>query len=159
MSKRDALMALIGGIRCTRTLLPSEYTLVFITNPLLYHQPTCLRVEGVNVNHVTAIILAYYKAAEVKATRHDALPDEDEFTAGVIAALMEGVRHLSPDARLWLGTAPHVVYNQQSGVTIHSTYPDDDKLYPQTKLSLFEKGILITTQYINDLTLTVPTKD
>ena len=158
-SKRDALAALIGGLRCTRTLMASDYTLVYITNPIEYHQPTCLRIEGMNVNHIIAIILAYYRVAEFRGQQEDTLPDEEEYTAGCIAALMGAIKGMNPDARVWLGSTPHVVYNEQSGVTVHSTYPDDGKLYPQTQLSLVEKGTYLTTQYINDLIQTIPTKD
>jgi len=156
MSDRHSLLALIGGIRCTRTLLPTEYTLVHITSPLAYQHTVVLRVEGINVNHVVAIILAYYTHAESKALTRGDNPDEDEFTAGCIAALMEGCRHLDKDSRIWLSTAAHVTYAGQSGVTVHVPYIDDDKLLPQTQLSLYEKGKKITTQYVNDLTLMLP---
>ena len=89
-SRKHALLALIGGIRCTRTLLPTEYSLVHITSPLDYHHNVVMRVEGVNINHVIAIILAYYTHSESKALTRGDNPDEDEFTAGCIAALMEG---------------------------------------------------------------------
>jgi len=157
-SKRGTLLALIGGIRCTRTLLQSDYTLVHITSPLNYQHTIALRIHGINVNHVTSIILAYYKVAEEVALKRGDNPDEDEFTAGCIGALMEGVRHLNKDAKIWLSSTAHVTYADQSGVTIHAAYIDDDKLLPQTQLSLYEKGRKITTQYCNELTLIVPTK-
>ena len=158
-SKKHALLALIGGIRCTRTLLPTDFSLVHITSPLDYQHTIVLRVQGVNVNHVVAIILAYYTHAESKALTRGDNPDEDEFTAGMVGALMEGVHHLNSDAQIWLSAAAHVTYATQSGVTIHVPYIDDDKLLPQTQLSLYEKGKRITTQYVNDLTLLLPTKD
>jgi len=157
--KRDALVALIGGIRCTRTLIASDYTLIYFTNPLQYHQPICLRVEGVNINHVIAIILAYYTVKELRAMAEDTLPDEEEYTSGCIAALMNAVKAINSDARLWLGSTPHVVYNELSGVTVHSTYPDNGKLFPQTQVTLVEQGTILTTQYINDLIQTIPTKE
>ena len=157
--RRHALLALIGGIRCTRTLLPTDYTLVHITSPIDYQHTIVLRVEGVNVNHVVAIVLAYLQAAEGVAMVCGDMPDEDEYTAGLVGALMEGVKHLNTDSKLWLGAAAHCTYAEQSGVTVHSTYPDDGKLFPQTQLSLFEKGRHITTQYANELTQSVTPKE
>lgn len=160
-SKRNHLLALIGGIRCTRTLLPSECTLVYFTNPLDYHQPICIRVIGININNITAIILAYYEEAEKHCLdgKYSTMLSEDEFTAGAVRRLMESIQHLDENAKVFMSSAPHVVYTEQSGITVHSTYTDTDKLYPQTQLSLFEKGIHITTDYINDLIYNVPSKD
>lgn len=157
-NNRHSLLALIGSIRCTRTLLPTDYSLVHITSPLDYQHTIQLRIQGININHVVAIILAYYQAAEVEVMKADHLPDEDEFTAGVIAALMEGIHHLNADSRIWLGAVAHCTYAEQSGITIHTPYPDEDKLFPQTELSLYEKGTHITTQYANVLTLNTPIK-
>ena len=106
-----------------------------------------------------AIILAYLQHAEVQAMKTDTMPDEDQFTAGVVGSLMAGTHHLNSKAKVWLGATAHCTYAEQSGVTIHSTYPDDEKLFPQTQLSLFEKGRHITTQYVNDLTINLPSKD
>lgn len=160
-SKRNQLLALIGGIRCTRTLLPSECTLVYFTNPLDYHQPICIRVIGINVNNITAVLLAYYEEAEKSCLngKCSTMLAEDEFTAGAVSRLMESIQQLDENAKVFLSSAPHVVYNNQTGITVHSTYTDTDKLYPQTQFSLFEKGIHITTNYINDLIYCVPTKD
>lgn len=158
-NNRHALLALIGGIRCTRTLLPTDYSLVHITSPIDYQHTIILRVEGININHITAIILAYLQVQEDRLTVADEMLDEDQFTAGIVAAVMEGVKHLNRDAKIWLGATAHCIYTTQSGVTVHSTYPDDGKLFPQTQLSLYEKGIHITTQYANELTLSIPTKE
>lgn len=158
-SKKHALLALIGGIRCTRTLLPTEYSLVHITSPIDYQHTVVLRIQGIDINHVTAIVLAYLQAAQHVAMVLGENPDEDEFTAGLVGALMEGVKHLNRDAKIWLGASAHCTYADQSGVTVHSIYPDDDKLLPQTQLSLFEKGRHITTQYCQDLTQSIATKE
>lgn len=154
-SRKHALLALIGGIRCTRTLLDTDYSLVHITSPLAYQHAIVLRIEGVSINHITAIILAYLQAAQGVALTLGENPDEDEFTSGIVGALMEGVKHLNSDAKIWLGSTAHATYAGQSGVTVHDIYPDDDKLLPQTQLSLFEKGRHITTQYCNDLTQSI----
>lgn len=155
----SALSIITGGMRCNRTILTSDVSLVYITNPLDYHQPIQLKVEGLNINHLLALVVYHVhelQAEMVECNKHkqDAcMMDEEEFSFRLIHELGVSILLLNEHAKLCITATPHVVYNHQSGVTVHGTYPDEHKLYPQTQLTLWEKGIEITCQYVNDLTL------
>lgn len=155
----NSLSVVTGGMRCARTILPSDVSLVYITNPLDFHQPIQLKVTGMNINHVLALVVYHVnelqeEMVEGNKHKHDAyMMDEEEFSFRLLHELGVSILLLNEQARLCITATPHVVYNTQSGVTVHGTYPDEHKLYPQTQLTLWEKGIEVTCQYVNDLTL------
>lgn len=146
-------------IRCTRTLIPTEFTLVYITNPLDYHQPLCFRAaKEIDVNWLVRTVLYHMQEIEIAMmepedfARHGAyLPDEEQVFAGLLYRVLNACVQSYPNGKVWLSSAPHVYYNDQSGITIHSTYPDMDKMYPQTRVTLMEQGVEITTDYLNNL--------
>ena len=162
----DSLRQLLGGVICSRTILPTDFTLIYISNPLEYVQPLCIRVQGINTNYVLAAVLHSITAIEEHMThplnyeRNDCImPDEEEFFAYLVADVMETLTLIDGTAKIFLSATPHIYYNTQSGITVHSTYPDDGKLYPQTRVTLVEKGTEIVTTYTNELIVKLPTKE
>tara|TARA_R110000803_G_scaffold125401_1_gene193088 strand:+ start:175 stop:525 length:351 start_codon:yes stop_codon:yes gene_type:complete len=110
-----------------------------------------MKVIGLSPNSLVKLIAAYYTGAELEACKYNIMPDEDEMTAECIHTLMTGIYLLNEDARCSVTSAPHIVHNDQSGFIVHSTYPDDGKLYPQTRLTVVSEGITILDEFANQI--------
>lgn len=148
--KRKFLLEQMLQVKCPVFIDDTDFTLIYFNNPLDYHQPLCLRVQGISPNSLIKLLASYYTAAELEACKcAGTMPDEEEYTAEAVHSIMTALNLITPDARCSLYAAPHIVYNDQSGFTVHTAYPDEEKLFPQTQITVVSEGVTILEEYAN----------
>lgn len=148
--KRKGLLAQMSLVKCPVFIDDTDFTLIHFNNPLTYHQPICLRVQGISPNSIIKLLASYYTAAELEAcNREGTMPDEEEYTAEAVHSIMTALGLITPDAKCSLYAVPHIVYTEMSGFTVHTAYPDEEKLFPQTVITVVSEGVTILEEYAN----------
>jgi hypothetical protein len=150
-SKRQHVIDRLNSLELLTDIGQSFSYMVYVVNPLHMYQPIQIVVTGIEAEYLTKMVLGCCMTWEHNSSDTEHSQSEAELTGELIDCLIGMCKVLNKHSRVTISAAPHCELGQQSGIVIKDIYPDDNKVYPQPTVILYDNGMAVASGYAGHL--------